>query len=455
MKNALRKIVPQSIILQYHKMLALLAAWIYGHPSKKMTVIGITGTDGKTTTTILTAHFLDTAGKKTAYLTTAEFKIGDKKWINDTKQTMPGRFKLQKFLKQAVKEGCTHVVVETSSQGIEQSRHLGINYDVAVFTNLSPDHLEAHGSFERYKAEKEKLFKKISSDFRKEGVPKISVVNVDDAYAVDFLAYAADKKVAYTLKDRVVAKENVSTDVAIVGASSIAAYHGKTSFDVTEEDNKSYLCKTPLIGTFNVANTLAALSVARSLGASKEQAQKAAETTPKVPGRLEIIDGGQPFMVVVDYAHAQKALEEVLKAVTPYVTGRLISVLGSCGGGRDVKKRPTLGKIAATYADIVVVTNEDPYDEDPMTIIKQVSQGALDAGKVLGENCFEVLERKEGIKKALSEARSGDVVLITGKGSEQCIVSEGGKKIPWDDRKVARELLHEIIATNSDNDSNK
>lgn len=456
MKSFIRKIVPKKLLLQYHKIVAIFARFWYGDPSRKLVVIGVTGTDGKTSSVILTSRLLDAAGKVTAYFTTAEFKIAEKKWINETKQTMPGRFQLQKLLKQAVNAGCTHVVVETSSQGIEQFRHLGIQYDVALFTNLSEDHLEAHGSFEQYKAEKMKLFSKTVKDVRKKDTPKVHVINVDDTESQAFVDIGgADSVIGYSVgKEKIVA----SGYTDLLHARNISLSSDGVQFNVCEKMSNissEYMITAPLIGMFNVYNVLGVVGVVRALGMSIEEVQKGLESISGIPGRLEVIDEGQNFTVIVDYAHAENALENVFNAIKPLAEGRIISVLGSCGGGRDVKKRPFLGKIAAENADIVIVTNEDPYDEDPQEIIDQVARGVEDAGKIKDMNYFSILDRREAIGLAIKKAEPGDVILLTGKGSEQCIMDKNGKKIPWDDRRVARELINQnVVASNSDKNSN-
>ncbi|MBU1166944.1 UDP-N-acetylmuramyl-tripeptide synthetase, partial [Patescibacteria group bacterium] len=426
MKETLKKIVPTSWLLFYHKTLALLAAFLYGHPSDKVTVIGVTGTDGKTTTVNLISQLLSESGKKTAFLTTAQFKIADKIWTNETKQTMPGRFQLQKFIKQASGAGCTHVVVETSSQGLEQSRHLGINYDVAVFSNLSADHLEAHGSFENYRVAKEKLFGKLSSDKKKKGQPKIAIINASDKAASYFVTYPADRKIGFGLEAEVESFDGLESFVA----TDLNLSADGARFTVKDQAGE-FSTSTSLLGKFNVLNTLAAAAVAFSLGVDNETIKTACPKIKGVPGRMELVDAGQDFQVVVDYAHAENSLLNVFTTLKPLTQGKIISVLGSCGGGRDKKKRPKLGAIAARYAELVVVTNEDPYNEDPQDIIKSVSKGAEQAGKKLDQDLFEIIDRKEALEFAFSKACSGDVVVITGKGSEECIMGARNKKIPW------------------------
>lgn len=429
MIRKIKKHIPKKIILQYHRILAYAASVIYQNPSKNITVIGVTGTDGKTSTTIIISQLLDLLGYKTAYTTTAEFKLGDKKWTNATKQTMQGRFALQKFIKQAVKENCSHIVIETSSQGIEQFRHIGIQYDIAVFTNLSPDHIEAHGSLENYRKEKEKLFNIVGNAKYKQEIPKKLIINEDDEAAEFFKKYNAEIVDTYAVKKSAKFK-----------ASGVQVKNSTQYFDMEYQD-AVYQAKTQLLGTFNIYNILSAIGVAATFEPDIKKIIELVSKIKPIPGRLESIQEGQDFMVLVDYAHAENALENVLKTAKTISQNNVISVLGSCGGGRDVEKRPRLGKIAATYADIVIVTNEDPYDEDPMDIITAVADGAKKEGKKEGSSLLLIEERKKAIKKAIALGQTGDVIIITGKGSEQSMVVKNEKKIPWDDREITRSIL--------------
>lgn len=433
MKKLIRKLVPKSILKIYHWILAFLADFIYGHPSRKMTIVGVTGTTGKSTTVYLIAKVLEEAGHKVGLTSTFNYQIADQEWINDTKMTMPGRFSLQKILKRMLKAGCTHVVIETSSEGIAQYRHLGIDYDVAVFTNLSPEHIETHGSFANYKQAKGKLFKSLMRN--KQKAKKVSVVNLDDKEADYFLQFWADDKWGYTLNPNDQSQRNIN----VLGAKQISLEADGSRFIV---DDLKY--DLDLVGLFNIYNALAAVCVGYSLNIDKATIASGLAKVASVPGRLEEIEEGQNFKVIVDYAHEPYSLQSVYEALKPTVTGRMITVLGSCGGGRDKARRPILGKLAAQYADIVIVTNEDPYDEDPMKIIEQVSAGAIKEGKQLDNNLFNFLDRQAAIKKALSLAEADDLVLISGKGAEQCIMGPRNEKIPWDDRQVVRSELQRL-----------
>ena len=398
LKSLIKKIIPDFLLSSYHYFLSWIGAFLYGFPSRKMTVIGVTGTSGKSTVVELCANIFQealqqTQGKqfKLASMSSIKFKIGDKEWENELKMTMPGRMKIQRFLRQAKKAGCRYVVLEVTSEGIKQYRHKFIDFDIAVLTNLSPEHIEAHGSFEKYQAAKAKLFQQTK---------KIHIINIDDKNAEHFLKYPAEKKIEYGINDA----------------------------GILPKDLK-------LLGKFNLYNAIAATKIAMSQGISLEICKRALEKAKGVPGRMEIIIR-EPFTVVVDYAHTPKQLEQIYQTLKNYklqtTNYKLICVLGSCGGGRDKWKRPVLGKIASEYCQEVIVTNEDPYDEDPMEIINQV------AGNTKAE---KILDRKQAIKKAIELANPGDVVVITGKGSEPWMCVAEGKKISWDDRKIVRQKL--------------
>lgn len=394
-KGLIKKFIPSFLLNWYHLGLAFLGAVLYGFPSRKLKVIGVTGTNGKTTVVNLTTAVLEEAGYKVASLSSIKFKIADQEKPNTLKMTMPGRFKLQKFFKQAVKAGCQFAVLEVTSEGIKQHRHRFIKFHTAVFTNLSPEHIEAHKGFENYKKAKAKLF---------QAAKEVHIINVEDENAKYFLQFSAKEKKTYGLEQGDVNNAN-------------------TNF------------KLRLIGQFNVYNALAAISVGLSQGIDLAACQRAVEKVEEIPGRMEEIIS-QPFKVFVDYAFTPNALEKVYQTLRP-ANGKLICVLGSCGGGRDKWKRPVLGKIASQHCQEIIVTNEDPYDEDPMAIIEQVAEGAQGRAK-------KILDRKTAIAQALTMARSGDTVVITGKGSEPWLVEARGRKIPWDEAKIVRQEIEKL-----------
>ena len=403
MKELIKKFIPPFLLNLYHLALAFLGAVLYGFPSKRLKVVGVTGTNGKTTVVSLTTEILEEAGFKAASLSSIKFKIGDKERPNTLKMTMPGRFKLQKFLKEAVDHQCQYAVLEITSEGIKQHRHKFIDFETAVFTNLSPEHIESHGSFEKYKKAKGRLF---------EATKRIHVINIDDKNADYFLRFKAERKYTYGW-----GKGDINTK--------------NTSF------------KLPLVGKFNVYNALAAICVGLSQGINLETCQKALEKIEGIPGRMEEVVLS-PFKVIVDYAVTPDALEQLYQTVKEtFSPKRIIAVFGSCGGGRDKWRRPVLGEIAAKYCDKIIITNEDPYDEDPSRILSEIKSG-ISKSQFPFSNSYEILDRQLAIRKALELANPGDVVVITGKGCEPWIVEARGKKIPWDDRKVVKEEFQKL-----------
>jgi len=409
MKELLKKFIPPFLLNWYHYILALLGVIFYCFPSRKIKIIGVTGTNGKTTVVNLTTKILEEAGYKVASLSSIKFKIGEREWPNTLKMTMPGRFQIQKFLRQAVASGCKFAVLEVTSEGIKQHRHRFINFDTAVFTNLTPEHIEAHGGFENYKKAKGKLF---------QATKNIHIINIDDENANYLLQFPAKKKYTYGLN-----KGDINA--------------------------KNFQFKLQLIGDFNVYNALAAACVGVSQGVNLEICKKVLEMVGSIPGRMEEVIS-QPFKVFVDYAFTPNALEKVyqtlnnLKPKTYNLKPKLICVLGACGGGRDKWKRPVLGEIAAKYCDEVIVTNEDPYDENPYQILSMIKSG-ISKSQFPTSNFYEILDRREAIRKSLALAKPGDVVIITGKGCEPWICVAGGKKIPWDDREVVKEEFKKLF----------
>jgi UDP-N-acetylmuramyl-tripeptide synthetase len=315
-----------------------------------------------------------------------------------------------------VSEGCQYAVIETSSEGILQYRHRFIDYLVAVFTNLSPEHIERHGSFEKYREAKEKLFEAVAR--KKDG---IGVYNLDDENVEYFLK--CSNKIGFAQGD----KCQVNSRYQI---SDIRLFRDHTEFSLNNER-----FEMPLIGEFNIQNAAAAICVAQSQGIGMEKIKEILKNIKPTPGRLEVINEGQPFTVIVDYAHEPASLEAVYKTLKIFNPKKIIAVLGAQGGGRDKAKRPILGEIAGRYADYIIVTNEDPYDENPQQIIDDVKKG-ISPRLRSGQNLYEILDRREAIRKALTLAQVGDIVIITGKGGEVWMCVADGKKISWDEREI-------------------
>jgi UDP-N-acetylmuramoyl-L-alanyl-D-glutamate--2,6-diaminopimelate ligase len=435
MKASIKKLVPKWALNAYHRALPAVAAAYYGRPSERLVVIGVTGTNGKTTVANMASHVLEAADHRVGFTTTANFSIAGKERLNDTKMTMLGRGRLQKMLADMVRAGCNYAVIETSSEGIAQNRHLDIEYDVAVFTNLTPEHIESHGSYEAYKEAKGRLFSGLSERPRKIiadcEIPKAIVVNLDSPEAGYFLAFAADQKFGFTC-NAVGEIDGVETVVA----SDIDLQPHGSSFVVR---GQRFDLRLP--GLFNVENALAAIAVGLSQGVGLAEASRGLAALWGVPGRMEFIDAGQPYKALIDYAPEPESLRRLYEALLMHPRRRTVHVLGSAGGGRDRARRPILGSIAARNADVVIVTNEDPYDDDPREIMEQVAAGARDEGKRDGENLFIIEDRRAALDKAVSLAQEGDLVLATGKGAEQAICTAHGGKMPWDERDELRAAI--------------
>lgn len=411
-KSFIRNLLPRGAINAYHLGVAFLSAAIYGFPSKKIKVIGVTGTNGKSTVISIASKILETSGLKVAAMTSIMFKIGDEEQENKLKMTMPGRFVINKFLSEAARAGCDIALIETTSEGVAQNRHKFIDFKTAVITTLNPEHIESHGSFENYKKAKGSFFASVEDTH---------IINIDDAHAKYFLSFPAKRIITYGIDNQ----------------ADIKGEDVRVSYDGSKFRVQGYDFDLKILCSFNVYNALAAIAIATSEGVKLEDCRKGIKEVDQIPGRMEkIID--EPFKIFVDYAFIPAALEKVYEFVKPQ-NGKLIAVLGACGGGRDKWKRPVLGGIADQYADIIIVTNEDPYDEDPKSIIDEVSVGVKNKDKLI-----KILDRRQAINRALSLAEDGDVVMITGKGCEPWICIEDGKKIPWDDRRVVKEELDKL-----------
>ena len=431
MKKFLRKLLPEKLVLVYHYFMALFATLYYGFPSKRMIVIGVTGTKGKTSTINFMWSCLMAGGYKTGIISTANIRIGEKEFLNKYHMTMPGRFTIQKLMAHMVKNGCKFCIVETTSEGIKQYRHIGVYYDIAVFTNLSPEHLDAHGgSLETYKQMKAKMFAVLSSHKKiiagKE-ITKIILANKDSKYADYFLNVKADKKITFAI--------NNTADYV---ADNIQETNAGVSFEVDK-----VVFKIGILGRFNVYNALPAIIISCLAGVSNHLIARGLLELETIPGRMEKIDEGQNFTVLVDYAHERESITNILQTANGMKkTGaKVIILLGAEGGGRDKAKRPIMGELSATMADYAIVSNVDPYEDDPKQILEDIAVSAEKFGKMRDQNLFVIEDRRLGIRKALSLAKANDIVLITGKGAEQSIVI-GGKRLAWDDRKIVREELN-------------
>jgi len=427
-KSFIKKYIPPFLISAYHYKMALLGATIYGFPSKKLIVIGVTGTSGKSTTIDFITRILEATGSKVVSNSSIRFKIAGKEWKNELKMGMPGRFFMQKLLSQGVTAGCKYAVLEVTSEGIRQFRHKFINFDTAVFTNLTPEHIESHGGFENYRNEKIKLFKETKGTH---------IINIDDENSKYFLHIPAKKVITFSIKNQE-SHSDILQNVRVV-AEDVRG----NSFTVN-----GVQFNLKILGNFNVYNALVAIAVAENYGVSLGVCKKALEKVEGMPGRMEVVQK-DPFLVVVDYAHTPEQLEQAYKSLKGTSDKKqetsLICVLGSCGGGRDKWKRPVLGKVAEQYCKEIIITNEDPYDENPLSIMNEIESGFSQIlnskSETLNVKYEKILDRKEAIKKAINLAKPGDTVIITGKGAEPLMCLKNGKKIPWDDRQIAKEAL--------------
>lgn len=385
----------KKLLSLYHYLWALGAALWYRFPAKQLTVIGVTGTKGKSTVVDLIAAILAEAGKKSIVSGTVRFAVGEKSERNMVKMSMPGKGYLQKLLRKGVTEGCTHAVIEMTSEGARQHRHLFIPLDVLVVTNIAPEHIESHGSYEKYLASKVKIAHALESSQKE---PRTLIVNRDDTEKNAFLALSIPQKI-----------------------------------EVSVHDPFPYSTKLP--GAMNHFNILIAAAAARTVGIPEEIIAQAIAKFQGVRGRMESIENNRDITIYVDYAHTADSLRAAYEAAG---TGPKVCVLGSCGGGRDRWKRPLMAQVAHEYCEKIIFTNEDPYDEDPEAIIRDMSSA-------LPEGSFRsILDRREAIRTALTEAGPGSTIMITGKGTDPCICGPRGSKTPWDDATVVREELRAL-----------
>jgi len=410
--------------------LAWLADAFYEHPSQRLGVIGITGTKGKSTTTNLIAEVFQRAGLTSGLMSTLNFRIGDHDWENETRQTTQESLENHAMLAEMVRQGARYAVIETSSHGLALHRVAGIAYDVGIVTNITSEHLEFHGTVEQYRRDKARLFEALDPAASKPlNVTKAAILNRDDSSYDYLLPFCRVPVTTYAI-DQPAAIRAVDLDLS-----------GERSRFGVITPTGAIAIDTPLIGRFNVYNCLATIAAGYTQGLSLEGMSDTLLHLKGIPGRMERIDSGQPFTVIVDYAHTPDSLEQVFRLLRPLTQGRLIAVFGSAGE-RDTQKRPQQGAISARLADLTFLTDEDCREEDPEKIVQEIAAGALEAGAEVGRNLWLILDRRQAIAAAFAAARPGDTVLLAGKGHEHCIIV-GRQMLPWDEREVARELLHE------------
>ena len=416
LKKLLEAIVPKPLLRQilsaYHFSFACLGAIFFNYPARKIIVVGVTGTKGKSSTTELLNSTFEESGKKTALLNSIRIKIAEDSERNLLRMTMPGRFYIQRFLSDAVKAGCEVAIVEMTSEGARQHRHRFLEMNALIFTNLAPEHIESHGSYENYANAKFEIARELARSHKR---LRIIAANADDRESARYLSLPVEISIPFSL-------------------SSCQPWSSDESGGRFRFDNLDIHVKLP--GEFSLKNALASATVARAFGIPSKTIRQALEKIDKIPGRAEQISEGQDFTVVVDYAHTPDSLQSLYNA---YDKSKKICVLGATGGGRDVWKRPVMGAIADSECDVVILTNEDPYDENPREIVNAVAKRMKREPKI-------IMDRREAIRHALMLAKPGDAVLITGKGTDPCICVENGKQIPWSDADVAREELKAIAA---------
>ena len=402
----------RTLLAPYHYAWAVLSACWYGFPARKLTVIGVTGTKGKSSVAEMLYAILTAAGHKTALAGTIRFAVGEESRPNLFKMTLPGRGFIQKFLAEARKKNCTHAVVEITSEAALQYRHWGLELDALVFTNLQKEHIESHGGMEKYFRAKFSIGEAL---VRSKKRPRSIIANADDARGKEFLALPVENRISFSLAD--------AADMRTNDAGVSFIYEG-THFSL------------PLPGIFSVLNALSAIKTAESLGVPLEICAKALRELARINGRVERIEAGQDFIAVVDYAHTPDSLKALYGA---FPDRKKICVLGNTGGGRDAWKRPEMGRIADEACEKVILTNEDPYDEDPRAIVDAMAKGMKRVPDI-------IMDRRAAIRAALRAARPGDAVLISGKGTDPFIMGPKGSKTPWSDARVVREELGQLLA---------
>jgi UDP-N-acetylmuramoyl-L-alanyl-D-glutamate--2,6-diaminopimelate ligase len=410
MKRFLAGILPASwyraLTIPYHFLLSFCSALLAGFPAQKLVIIGVTGTKGKSSVSDMLYVVLKDAGYAVAVASTIRFAVKDASEPNLFKMTLPGRGFIQRFLKKAVDAGCTHAIVEITSESTRQFRHLFLDLDALVFTNLQKEHIESHGSYEKYAAAKLRIGAALASSAKR---PRAIIANADDVASAPYLALPVEEKLPYSIND----------------ASDIRPGPGTVAFTY-----KGARFSMRLPGSFTVMNALAVVKAAEFVGVELSRIAASLSKLERIPGRTERIEEGQPFSVVVDYAHTPDSLHALYDAYPV----RKICVLGNTGGGRDAWKRPAMGAIADEACAEVILTDEDPYDEEPRAIVEAMVKGMKRAPRI-------VMDRREAIREALTLAHPGDAVLITGKGTDPYIMRANGAKEPWSDAQVAREEL--------------
>jgi UDP-N-acetylmuramoyl-L-alanyl-D-glutamate--2,6-diaminopimelate ligase len=429
MRALIKKLIPRELFRQIeplgHLFEAILLNIIHGFPTRGIKVIGITGTNGKTTTAFLVQRMMHEAGLKAGLISTVAYGVGDNIKPQMTHMTTPSASVLLKRFKAMKAQGVEWVVLETTSHALAQHRVWGVPYTIAVLTNITHEHLSYHGTFERYVAAKRKLFEQTN---RNKAGQRLGIINVEDPQAQNF-ASAVKNVVFY------------GTDNADMQATNIKQSSDQVSYMAVHGDSRyNIVCHLP--GSFNIYNSLAAVSVGEAVGLTKKQIEQGIAALTGVEGRMNRIDESQNFTVLVDYAHTPDSYEKLFKDMKPVVKGKLIVLFGSLGGG-DEGKRAIQGEIAGRFADEVIVTEEDNRNEEPARIKQMIAEGAQKAGKKLDRDLFLIDRRTEAIQFAMQRAEKGDTVMLLGKGHEKTIEDAAGEH-PWNEAEEARTALHQL-----------
>ena len=422
---------PQVVVPDTRRALALMSSTLYGRPSADMVVIGVTGTDGKTTTTTMIHQMLLSAGRRVGSMSTVDIRLGDAVDPNDSRQTTLEALEVQEQLARMRDAELKYAVIETSSHGLALQRVVGVEYDVAVFTNIAHEHLDFHKTIEAYREAKAQLIDLTAGSARK-GIEKTAVLNRDDPS----YAYLVDRPIARRITYGLQLEADLKADRVEATPQGLRV-DGSTPLGQLALDLK-------LSGRWNAANALAAAAAGISVGLTLVEIRQGLESYSGVSGRMERVDLGQPFSVIIDYAHTPQSLEKVLRELRPITRGKLIAVFGSAGD-RDREKRPWMGEIAARLSDYAVFTNEDPREEDAMTILSEIAAGAEEVGWSEGTQYARIEDRRQGIAHAVRRAGPGDTVLLAGKGHERSILIGRGKE-PWDERAAAEAAIRGLAS---------
>jgi UDP-N-acetylmuramoyl-L-alanyl-D-glutamate--2,6-diaminopimelate ligase len=422
---------PQLVVPDTRRALGLMASTYYRHPSRDLVVIGVTGTDGKTTTTTMIQQMLLSAGRPAGSMSTVDIRVGDSVDVNETRQTTLEALEIQEQLARMRDSGLKVAVIESSSHGLALQRVAGVDFDVAVFTNIAHEHLDFHKTIEAYREAKASLIDLTAASADK-GLPKTAVLNRDDPS----FAYLVNRPIARRLT------YGIQLD-ADLKASRVDLIPEGLRLQASTPLGP-LVARLRLSGRWNAANALAAAATGVAIGLTLDEIREGLERFSGVSGRMERVDLGQPFAVIIDYAHTPQSLEKVLRELRPITKGKLIAVFGSAGD-RDRDKRPWMGEIAARLSDYAVFTNEDPREEDAKAILSEIAAGAEAVGWKEGENYASIEDRRQGIAHAVRRARPGDTVLLAGKGHERSILIGRGKQ-PWDERAVAEDAIRGVSA---------